>query len=40
MAFFPAEFSSRASKYIKKPNKITKKQIKDKIDKLEEDPAT
>lgn len=38
MASFPSEFSSKAGKYIKKLDAITKKRIEEKIDKLEEDP--
>jgi len=38
MVLFPAEFSTRANKYIKKLDNITKKRIKLKIDILEEDP--
>ena len=38
MALFPAEFSTRASKYIKKLDDVMKKRILEKINKLEEDP--
>ena len=38
MDIFPAEFSSQASKYIKKLNEITKNRIKEKIEKLEQNP--
>jgi len=38
MVIFPAEFSTRADKYIKKLNNVTKKRINLKIDSLEEDP--
>ena len=38
MALFPAEFSSRAGKYIKRLDAILKRRIQEKIDKLEEDP--
>ena len=38
MVLFPAEFSTRANKYIKKLDDITKKRIESKIDNLEEDP--
>ena len=38
MALFPAEFSSRAEKYIKKLDKLMNNRIKERINKLEEDP--
>ena len=38
MVNFPSEFSSKAAKYVKKLDAITKKRIEEKIDKLEEDP--
>lgn len=38
MVSFPSEFSSKAGKYIKKLDNITKKRIEEKIDKLEENP--
>lgn len=38
MAFFPAAFSSRARKYIQGLDRVTKKRINKKIDKLEKDP--
>ena len=38
MATFPSEFSSQAKKYIKKLDPVTKKRLKRKIDKLEENP--
>ena len=38
MALFIAEFSTRANKYIKKLDLITKKRILEKINKLEENP--
>jgi mRNA-degrading endonuclease RelE of RelBE toxin-antitoxin system len=38
MVLFPAKFSTRASKYIKKLDSVTKKRIRAKIDGLEEDP--
>ena len=38
MALFPAEFSTRAVKYIKKLDKIMKRRILEKINTLEEDP--
>lgn len=38
MAVFPSEFSSQAKKYIKKLDPVTKKRLKRKIDKLEENP--
>ena len=38
MVIFSAEFSLGSSKYIKKLDDITRKRIKAKIDKLEEDP--
>jgi len=38
MVKFPSEFSSKAGKYIKKLDIITKKRIEEKVDKLEEDP--
>ena len=36
MVEFPSEFSSKAGKYIKKLDIITKKRIEEKADKLEE----
>ncbi|MBL7055575.1 type II toxin-antitoxin system RelE/ParE family toxin [Candidatus Woesearchaeota archaeon] len=38
MVQFPAEFSSRSRKYIKKLDSDTKLRLRDRIDKLEEDP--
>ena len=38
MALFPAEFSAKASKYIKKLDKLMNERIKDRIERLEEDP--
>lgn len=38
MVLFPAEFSSKATKYINKLHKIIKKRVNEKIDKLENDP--
>ncbi|MBI2135386.1 type II toxin-antitoxin system RelE/ParE family toxin [Candidatus Woesearchaeota archaeon] len=38
MVNFPAEFSSKAAKYIKKLDAITKKRVEEKINKLEENP--
>ena len=38
MADFPSEFSSKAAKYIRKLDSVTKKRIEEKIDKLEEEP--
>ena len=38
MANFPAEFSSKSAKYIKKLDVTTKKRVEDRINKLEEDP--
>lgn len=38
MASFPAEFSSQASKYIGKLDDQMKGRVKEKIDKLEENP--
>ena len=38
MAIFPAEFSARAGKYIKKLDKITNKRVLEKIEKLEQEP--
>ena len=38
MANFPAEFSSKAIKHIKKLDAITKKRVEEKINKLEENP--
>ena len=38
MTLFSAEFSSKAAKYIKKLDQITKKRIKEKVEKLEEEP--
>ena len=38
MANFPVEFSSRADKYIKKLDAISKKRIEERINKLEENP--
>lgn len=35
---FPSEFSSKSKKYIRKLDDITKKRIKEKIDKLEIEP--
>lgn len=35
---FPAEFTTKASKYIKKLDKIMQIRIKERIDKLEQDP--
>ena len=38
MPSFPAEFSKKAGKYIKKLEPITKKRIQEKIEKLEQNP--
>ena len=38
MVLFPSEFSTSASKYIKKLDKLTRKRINIRIDRLEEDP--
>jgi len=38
MAIFKVEFSSKASKYISKLDEALKQRIKEKIDKLEENP--
>ena len=38
MVLFPAEFSTRANKYISKLNETMKKRILQKTDRLEEDP--
>ncbi len=38
MADFPAEFSSKAAKHIKKLDIITKKRIEERVSKLEENP--
>lgn len=38
MTFFTSEFSSKASKYVRKLDAITKKRVKEKIDGLEENP--
>jgi len=38
MSLFPSEFSTKTSKYINNLDKITKKRVQDKINKLEEDP--
>ena len=38
MAAFPAEFSSQAFKYLKKLEELMKGRIKERIDKLEENP--
>ena len=38
MVLFPAEFSSRASRYISKLDEITRNRIREKINKLEDDP--
>ncbi|MBS3098424.1 type II toxin-antitoxin system RelE/ParE family toxin [Candidatus Woesearchaeota archaeon] len=38
MALFPAEFSTRVSKYINNLDKVMKNRIKEKIEKLEENP--
>jgi len=38
MATFPTEFSSKAAKYIKRLDGITKKRIEEKVSKLEENP--
>ena len=38
MAFFPAEFSNKAGKYIKKLDEITRGRIHERINKLEGDP--
>ena len=38
MANFPAEFSSKSAKYIKKLDATTRKRIEDRINKLEEHP--
>lgn len=38
MNLFPAEFSAKVSKYINGLNEELKKRIKQKIDKLEQDP--
>ena len=38
MAIFPAEFSARAGKYIRKLDKIANKRVLEKIEKLEQEP--
>jgi len=38
MALFPAEFSNKAFKYIDKLDKLMKERIKEKVEKLEQDP--
>ncbi len=38
MAIFPSEFSSQAAKYIKKLDEVSKKRVREKIEKLEENP--
>ena len=38
MVLFPSEFSTRAGKYIQKLDGVMKKRIKEKIEKLEQDP--
>jgi mRNA-degrading endonuclease RelE of RelBE toxin-antitoxin system len=38
MAIFPAEFSNKAGKYIKKLDEIIKDRIRERINKLEDDP--
>ena len=38
MSIFPAEFSSKSAKYIRKLDEITKKRIEEKINKLEQNP--
>jgi mRNA interferase RelE/StbE len=38
MPLFPAEFSSKSRKYIKKLDGTTKKRIKSRVDHLEDDP--
>lgn len=38
MTLFPSEFSSRAKKYIKKLDEVTRSRIKKRVDRLEEDP--
>lgn len=38
MAIFPAEFSTKAKKYVDRLDKIIRQRIRDKIDKLENDP--
>jgi len=38
MILFPAEFSTKATKYISKLDEVLKRRIKEKIDRLEEDP--
>ncbi len=38
MALFPADFSNKAGKYIKKLDEMTKVRIHERINKLEDDP--
>ena len=38
MILFPADFSTRASKYVKKLDEVSKNRIKMRVDRLEEDP--
>ena len=38
MASFPANFSSKAAKYISKLDKVTKARIEERINRLENDP--
>ncbi len=38
MALFPAEFSSKAAKYITKLDKLMNSRIKERVEKLENDP--
>ena len=38
MVSFPSEFSSKAAKYIRKLDNLTKKRIEERINKLEADP--
>ena len=38
MASFPAEFSTKAAKYIRKLDKVMKDRILEKVNKLENDP--
>ena len=38
MTLFPAEFSTRAGKHIKKLDEVTRIRIKKRVDRLEEDP--
>lgn len=38
MEFFPSQFSGEANRYIKKLDEITKSRVKEKIEKLEQNP--